>query len=357
MAWSRETIDQIYSRMKADAESRMTDGVPITRFSLLGIILIVFSGAIHVLYGFLFWLSKQFFLDTMEQEYLDREARKYALSRNSATVSEGAVQFTGTEGSTIITGTTLVDSNGVRFQTTEEVVITGGSIISTTSAIVAGVDGNTTDTELTLENPQAGVDSLATITTVFTGGEDTETDEQLRTRLYQRIQEPPASGSCSDYERWALEVAGVGNAWCLAADEYMGAGTVAVIISDENLDPVGSTITQNVVDNIENKRPAKADPDVLDVTTEEVIFDISLDPNLQEYRDATDDALSLLFVTEGSPGGTVLLSHIRSAIASTGVQDYIINDIEVEGISIGVVDVTASGFAVSKYISSTYTDL
>lgn len=56
-----------------------------------------------------------------------------------------------------------------------------------------------------------------------------ETDEELLARLLEYIRRPPAGGNKYDYQKWALEIDNVANAWCIPLSQ--GPGTVDVIIA------------------------------------------------------------------------------------------------------------------------------
>jgi uncharacterized phage protein gp47/JayE len=57
-------------------------------------------------------------------------------------------------------------------------------------------------------------------------GTDDETDDELRARILQRIQQPPMGGDATDYVNWTLRVPGVTRAWSYPNE--MGIGTVTV---------------------------------------------------------------------------------------------------------------------------------
>lgn len=357
--WQKETVSNIYERIRADAESRVTDNVKIPQKSLLGILLIVFAGAVNLLYGFLFWLSKQLFLDTAEDEFVDRQARSYGMSRRAATFAEGEVQFVGVATTPIPEGTKVQNADGVLYSTTVAIILDGGGLgQSPIICDVAGTTGNITDTTMQLETPISGVNTDVNVLVAPNGGEETETTEQLRARVQQRKQNPPASGSVSDYIRWATSIEGVSRAWVLAADEYKGAGTVAVLLSDENLDPVGATIKQNVEDYINEVRPVKAEADILDVTTALISYDIKISPNNGDVQAAIDKQLTDFHLSVAQPGGTILISGIRGAIDDAGVDDYEITEIRVGGVAqptVGNIVLTAQ--TVGKYDQSVYSPI
>jgi len=324
-------------------QARVTSGTAIPRFSLLGVLATVFAGAVHLLYGFLENISNQLFPDTAVSQFLDRIANYYGLPRKAATFAAGTILLTGTDTTVVLAGTQVQNSEGFTYSTVSEVSITGGIANVDIQADVAGSEPNTEETTLDLVAPIVGVDTETQATVPPNGGQDTETDSALRSRLLHRLQNPPASGTATDYERWALEVAGVGKAWTLAAEQYAGAGTVAIVIATDQLAVVSATVKQNTQTYIDTVRPVGAQADVVDLNPLATELDIKLDPNIQEIRDAVDNNLQDLFIASTEPGGTLFLSHIRSAIASAGVLNYEITDIRVSGNSIGVADIITTG--------------
>ena len=112
------------------------------------------------------------------------------------------------------------------FETLADIVTSSSTMVDgPIRALDPGASGNLPDdTSLTIAPPLDGVSS-AVIARNLTGGTDTETDEQLRARILQRIQNPPMGGSAADYVAWALAVPGVTRAW--AAPEQ-GPGTITV---------------------------------------------------------------------------------------------------------------------------------
>src|SRR3546814_16959671 len=67
---------------------------------------------------------------------------------------------------------------------------------------------------LTFSSPIAGVHAVAAVAVGgLAGGADEEADDALRARLIGRIQKPVSGGKKTDYEVWALEVAGVTRSW------------------------------------------------------------------------------------------------------------------------------------------------
>ena len=355
MSWTRPTIQEIYKRIKADMESRVTANIEIPRISLLGILNIVFTGGIHLTYGFLVWIFKQIFVDTATSIGRERWSRILGLPQKAAVFTTGNVAFTGA--GTVPAGTGFTNSEGYEYTTDGAFTVGVDTSVGATAA-GEGENYNTEDTEFTLSSPLPGIDSeVQKVGDGFDNGADIETLESWVLRMLQRFQNPPSSGNKEDYIRWALEIAGVGKAWCFPAEEYMGAGTVGVYVSTDDLEPVPVGVLTEVETYIEEQKPIPAEVDYATINPLGVVFDISLTPNTEELRDAIDQNLDDLFVLESGPGLTVLLSHIRSSIGAAGPDDYDITEITVDGTPIGVNNIETTRPDTAKFESVNYSDL
>src|SRR5690606_31261962 len=129
-------------------------------------------------------------------------------------------------------------SDGFEYEVEADAEVVDGVATATVLALTAGIDGNTdAGTSVTLVQPVDDVSSAGEVGEAgIAGGVDAETDDDLRARLMQRIQEPPRGGAVNDYERWALEVSGVTRAWVYPG--HLGIGTVGVTFVMDNNDPI-----------------------------------------------------------------------------------------------------------------------
>lgn len=182
--------------------------------------------------------------------YLDYKAAERGLTRTAATKSEGSVTVTGTNGVVIPSGTRFSapgesgDDESVRFISTDEVTISGGTATVDLEAEDAGVAGNVGIAAVTvLEDVINGV-SAVTNAAAFTGGTDEEDDDSLRERLMLEINAPQAAGSASDLERWALSRSGVVQAAVIPT--YDGAYTAKVVVMGEDNAPVSQSVLDDV---------------------------------------------------------------------------------------------------------------
>lgn len=326
MAYQRPKIKEIIARVENDYESRLGISEP-ARVSFVKAQARAFAGAAHGLYGYLDFIAKQAIPDTAEDEYLERWASNWKITRQPATFAAGEVQFSGSDSSVIPAGSVLQTSSGIQFTTDEDATIASGTATVAVTATQAGASGNvTTGTTISLQSPIIGVTSAATVQAPgITGGSDQESNDNLRSRLIARLQNPPQGGSAADYERWTLAAhPDVTRVWVVGRE--LGAGTVTVRFVTDDAD-TGLIPTQTVIDAvteyIQLRRPVAADVYVVAPAQHTVNMSITLVPNTQVVRDAVTAELKDLFRREGEPGGQILLSRINEAISiSEGEQDH-----------------------------------
>ena len=214
--FNRPLLADLISRIRADIAGRLAVDDPLRR-SDLEVHARVHAGSAHSMYGYLDWMFKQLMPDTAEAEYLDRHASIWLTTPRIAAVSAtGQVTFTLQAGAVIPSGTLLRAFDNVEYQTTADATVSGLSATAPLSAVLPGVSGNrSTGQTLTLVSPITGVQASA-LCGELSGGAETESDDALRARVLERIQEPPNGGSSLDYVAWAKEVPGTTHAWVYA---------------------------------------------------------------------------------------------------------------------------------------------
>lgn len=328
MAFNRPTLQQIIARVRADLESKLTEGSPVLRRATIYVFAVVIAGGMHLLYGAIEFFSRQIFGDTAIGDFLRRLASIFGVFPRAASYAQREVSFTGANGSEIPSETQLRRADGVLFRTTETATIADGSATVPIEALEAGTDGNTeAGIKLNLVSPITGVNSQATVLdTGVVDGADAETDESLRERFLDRVRQPPQGGALADYRRWAMEIAGVTRAWAYA--NHMGPGTVGVTFvrdGDESIIPDSGEV-EEVQDYIDSIRPVTDEAFVFAPEADELDFTIELTPDTAQVRAAVEAELRDLIAREAEPGGTLLISHIREAISiAAGETDHILS--------------------------------
>jgi uncharacterized phage protein gp47/JayE len=325
MPFQRPTLAEIVERVEQDFVSRLALAGGVLRRSVIGVLSRVVAGAAHLLHGNIEFLSRQVFPDQSELEYLERQGSLYGIARKAATFAAGNVTFTGTAG-TIPSGTLLQRSDGLRYETQADATLAAGTASAAVEALTAGETGNAdAGVSLFLVSPIIGVNSNATVAAGGLGlGSDQESDEDLRGRIIDRLRFAPQGGAAADYEAWAKEVAGVTRAWVFPGE--LGAGTVTIRFvrdGDVSIIPDAAEVMA-VQDYIDERRPVTAQVTVLAPTAVALNFTIDITPDTAATRAAVEAELrDLLARDEVVPGGTILLSQIRTSIGiAEGITDF-----------------------------------
>lgn len=232
MPFARPQLVDLRTQVAQDIAAGLPGSDPLLRFSNLNILGLVQAGLAHLHYGYLDWIAQQSNPFTASGEFLEAWGALKGVYRLPAAQSSGLVAFTGTNGSTIPSGTPLVRGDGQGYTTTASGTIAGGTVTVPAMANVdtagqVGAIGNASvGSVLSLGQAIAGVNSGGVVTSPFTGGADLEVDTALRTRMLSAYQAPAHGGAKADYVNWALAVPGVTRVWVVP--HGYGAGTVIV---------------------------------------------------------------------------------------------------------------------------------
>jgi uncharacterized phage protein gp47/JayE len=349
--FNRPTLVELQEQAEADLTGRLGLGALLRR-GILRALARMLAGLVHLLHGHLAWISRQALPDTADAEELERWAGLYGLARKVSQRASGSVEFTGSDGATIPSGTKLRRSDSVEFETTEDGTIASGTATVLVEAVLAGSAGDTTagaDT-LQLSPALAGVAlDVEVLAPGLLGGTDAETDEELRERLVERLRAGARGGSAADYETWALEVGGVSRAWALPL--LNGPGTVGVtfFVSSGSTPPIPDAgQVADVQAYIDARRPVTAIVEVFAPGQATVDVTLSVTPDTTAVRNAVQAALVELFDREAAPGATILLSHLNEAVSSAaGETDH--------AITVPAADVTVAAGSIAILGTLTFT--
>lgn len=343
MPFTRPDLTSISSRIETDITSRLTSGAALLRVMFLKVLARALAGAAHTLHGHADFLSKMLFVVSAEAEFLEKKATERGLTRTAAVKATGSIQFTGTNGTSITSGTRVQDANGVEYITDSTHVISSGVANINATCSLAGAVGNIpVSSAMSLLSPIAGISASATSYTAFTGGSDVETDTALRSRILFNIQNPGNGGNIADYENWSREVAGVERAWVFPNN--LGPGTVGVVITALGSDPLPSGgLVDSVQANIDTKKPVTAEVTVSPIVKVNFRLTVAITPYNTTTIAALKASLATLLEAESAPGGTILLSHIRDAIMNAGLSNYSLTGLYAGG-SVSIADIVSTGF-------------
>lgn len=338
MPFARPTLAELIDRVRGDLRGRLEIDGPLLRRAMADVLGAVWGGAVHTLYGFLDWLSKQVFGTTAEREALLRMAAMYGITPVPATYFACSLNVTGTVGATVPTDTIyrLDAVNSYRVVTGQTLVSDGfgnGVAVVLIKSVLAGADANLPEgATISLETSIPNVNSPATVATgsITAEGVDEEGTEEVRDRYLLRLREPPEGGADQDYEAWALAVPGVTRAWVYPNEN--GLGTVVVrFVMDGNVSIFPDPTAVAAVQAAENaQRPVTAAVTAVAPTNLAVAFTIHVVPDTTDTRAAVAAELADLLTRVAAPGdvfgrGTVLLSQVNTAIGTAeDVTDYVL---------------------------------
>jgi uncharacterized phage protein gp47/JayE len=277
-------------------------------------------------------LTFGFATEDTPSNYLDLRCAELGVYRKPSVQAIGQVTFEGPEGTVIPEGTRIRtdEAEPVYFVTTQEGTILNGNVTVNATGEFGGVSGNVLQGEISIV-----LGDLAGIVTVtnefpFDGGVDTESDESLITRYYDKVRKPATSGNVYHYEQWAKEVAGVGDAKVYPL--WNGAGTVKVVLLDDEKTTPAQTIVDAAIAHINDSAPIGATVTVVGAT--EMPINVSATLTLAQGADINDvttqfsEALaeylkSLAFITNEHTGEPELIRYTQIANLLLGVPQII----------------------------------
>ncbi len=188
-------------------------------------------------------------------EWLDYHASVRGVARRPATASSGNLVLTVNPGTDIPAGaefsTASIDGQPViTFRSTEARHANSDTVTVPVECTQAGPVGNVIARSIVFKVSKLdGVESVEN-PECFMGGTEVENDDSLRERILEidRARSISYVGSVADYKRWSKEVAGVGEATVIPAQD--DSGLVTVVLTDSNGDPANGDLCKSVYDHI-----------------------------------------------------------------------------------------------------------
>lgn len=198
------------------------------------------------------------FLTTAGFEYLKKYADEMNSPWDSGQAASGYLTCARSTpapfGELIPAGTTFQTPDGkLTIKTTEDKnLLQGESSVQIAAAVTTVGMSGLLQTGTALKQVGVAVSLIETVTVTapgFTGGRDPESEAQLRGRLLTLKRSPGTSGNKAQYVKWALDIAGIGNAY--PEPLWNGRGTVKLYLIDTNKQPAAADLVQQVQDYID----------------------------------------------------------------------------------------------------------
>lgn len=243
--YEHQTYEEILQRML----DRVPDNVDKREGSLIYSALAPAAAELAQMYIELDVLYSLTFVDTAEGEELTKRCAEMGVYRKPATKARREGIFKGSNGIEMdVPIGSRFSIEDVTYKAIEKIT-TGHFILECETA---GTIGNMKFGDLLPIDYIEGLVS-ATLGVVLIPGEDEESDEALRQRYYQTVNEPAFGGNISDYKQTINAIDGVGGTKVFPV--WQGGGTVkCTIISSEYSVPSSQLVNhvQTIVDPIEN---------------------------------------------------------------------------------------------------------
>lgn len=273
------TIDEIYEEMLA-VFAEASGYLPHASCDLAAR-LYAAAAQMQGLYHQAQWLLDQSFPQTAQGRYLDQHAQLRGLSRAIATCATGELRFgvpNALSGNlTIDSGTVCMTSGGIRFATTDDAVLRAGDLYVDVPAIALepGKAGNVGAGTVTIMAAMpVGVKACAN-PKAFSGGDDAESDEDLRARLLDTYKRLPNGANAAYYEQTALSYTGVAAAVAVRCPQ--GVGTVDLYVATDKGAP-DEALLKEISDFLQEKREISVKLRVLAPTPVPVNITVALQP-------------------------------------------------------------------------------
>jgi uncharacterized phage protein gp47/JayE len=255
------------------------------------------------------WIYRQLFVSTADDMAILRmHGADYRIYQRPAAAASGLISGLGQAGVTYPAGIRFL-SGGATFVTTAAFTAgAGGAYTASVRAESAGaITNRDAGAVMTLADPSLypSLQQTAQVASLgLGGGADIEDVESLRRRILARKAEPPQGGALADYERFALEVPGVLNAW--AYQFTNGVGSIAIYFlfaGRENNIPSAADVAA-VQANIDAKRLIRVDDAVVvaPIPSPVAITIDDLSSDTEEVRAAIAANLNAMFVERTRPG-------------------------------------------------------
>lgn len=256
-------------------------------------------------------------VDTAGEEILPRHAAVWGVPRIPAAAAAGSATVAGTNGTAIPAGTALLGPADVPYTTTASATVSGGTATLAVAADAPGAAGNAdAGAVLRLVSPIAGLSpqSATVAGGGLSGGLEPEALEDWRARVLARIRARSRGGSLTDYEEWARRAPGIGQV--AVRPEWVGLGTVGVIVAMADGTAPDSTDIARVETEIEAERPVTAQVFVVAASIVSRPLTLQIQPDTTAVRAAITAAFAAFLAREPGIGGTIRLSRLSEALSS-----------------------------------------
>lgn len=314
-----EAVDRAKANIRAELRPEDSPDVPLTLPWALAYSQGAISRLLHLQAAS---AIKETLPDVCSEASLTRIGRIWGVERLQPTRATFPITVSGTNGTVIAAGKQWARGDGAVYESTSEQTIAMDTAEVPVRSVLFGAAQNTADgVTLTLVTPIVGVVAEGTCNGGSADGSDIETLERYRSRVLDRIREPPQGDTVSDWAQRARLVENVDRVF-VYPNKY-GVGTVAIVFTVARGDgapgdviPNDAKITEVLAFLTDESRcPVGCEVYVYGAVARTITLSIDLypKPNTSDHRNAVLQSLLTLFESI-PPTATLYDSQIRTAI-------------------------------------------
>ncbi len=348
--------DEILTRMTEKFQSLA--GYSPDDASDIGIRMKVLAGEVYSICSAVDWLKSQTFAQSAQGEPLDLRAQERGITRKQPVAANGTLVFSRSTplwySAGIPLGTVCSTSgdNPVRYVTTREAIIQQGelSVAVPAKAEQGGKRGNTEPGTVTvMVTPPSGMESVSNPFR-FIGGEDAESDGELRSRLMLSYANISNGTNAAFYRECALKYDGVHSVGVIPREN--GAGTVSLYLGGRGAAPSEETVLR-VQEDISRLREINVTVKVQAAQTVPVDIGLAVTPGENIPESDVFEACGQVvrdYFSALSVGEPVILSALGVAVFSTGkIKNYIFTGSDVRDRTMSVNQLAVCGSVTVAY--------
>ena len=231
--------------------------------------------------------------------------------RGAGVQAELQIEITGSDGTTIGTGTTgpkWLSDSGITYSTTSGATITGGIASVSILSSQYGTEGTLQiGDEVTLTTTKVGINGTATVTAINVVGSEAESVESWRAAIVQLAAFPPNVGTASWFYTKALSVPGITRAYPYVSQTFPGRIEL-YCVADDNTDGIPSDAQLEDVEAI------------MDEAYNNIMWAVNILPNGQKRLEAFASPIDEydVVITDGTPS----LSATEKELLETSINNY-----------------------------------
>ncbi|MFD1792069.1 baseplate J/gp47 family protein [Ochrobactrum teleogrylli] len=280
------------------------------------------------------WWGRQYFVDTAEDEFVQRHADIWGIAARAATHAVGNLVVEGAAGAQLPADLEIAGSDGTLFLTTATAVIpAGGSVTVPAKAAVAGPTGNI-EAGIRLRTVTAfpEINRITVADGGFAGGAEAETPAELAAATIAHIRQRPHGGAGFDYPTWLREQFDVRAV--KTETDWVGRGSVGVIVAMKDGTSARAPTESEMAEQLaylgapgssSGVRPVTAYVVIVPAEMREIPITVRLRPDTVATRAAVEEAFAAFIATIGddsddqndSPIGAIIEpSRISEAISA-----------------------------------------